>query len=438
MATTVDGLVSGMSTSTMISQLMQIEAAPQSRLKSKVTAAQTSVTAYQSVNTKLAALKTAADDLSQLHTWRAVKPVSSSPAVTATAVSGTTNATAGSITFDVVALARAQVSTARVAAGAENSTSGITITIAGVDADEDDVPDEVNIDISEDRTPNGIATAVNAAGIGVKASVVTTSTGESVLQFTSTQTGVAGGFTIGGLDFELKQAVPPQDALVQVGGADEDGGYSVTSSTNTFTGLMSGVSLTATKVESGVTIDATADTDGIADKIKAMVDAANSVLSEVGKQTAYDAASGKGSTLSGDFMVRQITQAVLSAVSQGHGTGADQVSLNKLGIQLERSGKLAFNKTDFESAYKLDPAKIQAAGIGVADTFEALAKKQTDNVTAAVTGRKSVIDSMNDQIDNWDIRLSARQVALTKQYASLETALSNLRSQSSYLSSQLG
>jgi flagellar hook-associated protein 2 len=59
-------------------------------------------------------------------------------------------------------------------------------------------------------------------------------------------------------------------------------------------------------------------------------------------------------------------------------------------------------------------------------------------VTNAVTGRKSYIDSMNAQIDNWDIRLSARQEALTKQYASLETALSNLKSQSSYLSSQLG
>ena len=45
---------------------------------------------------------------------------------------------------------------------------------------------------------------------------------------------------------------------------------------------------------------------------------------------------------------------------------------------------------------------------------------------------------MNAQIDNWDVRLSARQEALTKQYASLETALSNLRSQSSYLASQLG
>jgi len=45
---------------------------------------------------------------------------------------------------------------------------------------------------------------------------------------------------------------------------------------------------------------------------------------------------------------------------------------------------------------------------------------------------------MNAQIDNWDIRLEQRRTTLTKQYAGLETALSNLKSQSNYLASQLG
>jgi flagellar hook-associated protein 2 len=229
--------------------------------------------------------------------------------------------------------------------------------------------------------------------------------------------------------------VAASDATLQVGGAEDEGGYSVTSSTNTFTGLMSGVTLTASKLETGVTVDVSADTSGIADKIKAMVDAANDLLSEVGKQTAFNAGTGKGSTLTGDFMVRQISQAVLSTVSQGQ---ADIGSLSKMGIELDRSGKLTFKKDTFEAAYKADPSTIQTAGLSFAETVEDLTIKQTADVTNAVTGRKSYIDSMNAQIDNWDIRLSARQEALTKQYASLETALSNLKSQSSYLSSQLG
>jgi len=427
-ATTVDGLVSGMSTSTMINQLMQIEAAPQTRLQTKVTSAESVVTSYQSVNSKLAALKTAADDLSQLSTWRSIKPTSSSTAVTAAATPGSTATQTGSLSFDVVQLAKAQISTARVDSEADiTSSDSFTISVG--------TGDPVNIDLAGKRTAQGVSDAINNAGVGLKASVVKTSTGESVLQLTAAKPGTENGFTVSGVDFELKTAAAAQDAIIQVGGADEDGGYSVTSSSNTFTNLMPGVTLTATKVESGVTIDVAADSGGIADKIKAMVDAANAVLSEVTKQTKYDAASSKGSALTGDFMVRQISQTVLSAVSQGQaGIG----SLSKLGVQLDRDGTLSFKKADFEAAYVADPDKIQTAGIAMAGTFEALAKKQTDNVTSAITGRKSLIDSMNDQIDDWDLRLEARREALTKQYAALETALSNLKSQSSYLSSQLG
>jgi flagellar hook-associated protein 2 len=427
-ATTVDGLVSGMSTSTMINQLMQIEAAPQTRLQTKVTSAESVVTSYQSVNSKLAALKTAADDLSRLSTWRSIKPTSSSTAVTAAATPGSTATQTGSLSFDVVQLAKAQISTARVDSEADiTSSDSFTISVG--------TGDPVTIDLAGKRTAQGVSDAINNAGVGLKASVVKTSTGESVLQLTAAKPGTENGFTVSGVDFELKTAAAAQDAIIQVGGADEDGGYSVTSSSNTFTNLMPGVTLTATKIESGVTIDVAADSGGIADKIKAMVDAANAVLSEVTKQTKYDAASSKGSALTGDFMVRQISQTVLSAVSQGQ---ADIGSLSKLGVQLDRDGTLSFKKADFEAAYVADPDKIQTAGIAMAGTFEALAKKQTDNVTSAITGRKSLIDSMNDQIDDWDLRLEARREALTKQYAALETALSNLKSQSSYLSSQLG
>lgn len=431
MASTVDGLVSGLSTSSMISQLMSIEAAPQNRLKTKVSDAQTTVTSYQSVNTKLAAMKTAADDLSQLSTWRSIKPTSSSASVTAAATPGVTSTQTGSLTFDVVQLAKAQVSTARVNADAPIADNDfISITVS-----DDPNAQPVQVNLNGNRTAQGVSDAINNAGLAVKASVVTTSTGESVLSLTAAKTGEANRFAVSGLNIGLKDAVPPQDALLQVGGAEEDGGYQVKSSSNTFTDLMKGVTLTASKVETGVSVEVTADTAGMADKVKAMVDAANAVISEVTKQTKYDATTKKGSALSGDFMVRQITQSVLSAVSQGQ---EDIGSLSKLGVQLEKDGTLSFKKEAFEASYAADPDKFQAAGIAMADTFEALAKKQTDNVTAAITGRKSIIDSMTDQIDNWDIRLEQRRTTLTKQYASLETALSNLKSQSSYLASQLG
>lgn len=426
MTSSIDGLVSGLNTSTLIKSLMQVEAAPQTRLKTKVTAAETVVTAYQAVNTKLAALKSASDDLSQLSTWRSIKPDSTSTSVTATAAGGL-NTTTGSVTFDVVGLARAQVSTARVAATGDVTTAdSFTVQIG--------TGDPVVIDVSADKTAQGISDAVNAAGINVKASLITTSGGENILQMTSTKTGADNAFVVAGLDFSPLTAVYATNAAIQVGGADEDGGYTVTSATNTFTGLMAGVTLTVNKVESGVTVNVSSDVSGIAAKFQAMVDAANATLAEVGKQTAYDPDTKKGSALTGDFMVRQITSSVLSTVSQGL---ADFGSLSKLGIQLDKSGQLTFDADTFTAAYNADPDAIKVAGTAVAASFEALSVKQQENVTSAITGRKTLIDSMNDQIDNWSTRLSARQEALQKQYATLETTLSKLQSQSTWLSGQI-
>ncbi len=54
-----------------------------------------------------------------------------------------------------------------------------------------------------------------------------------------------------------------------------------------------------------------------------------------------------------------------------------------------------------------------------------------------INGRKSLIDNMNDQISGWDVRLAARKLALTRQFSAMETSLSSLNNQSSWLSGQL-
>jgi flagellar hook-associated protein 2 len=443
----VDGLVSGLSTSSLITSLMQVEAAPQDRLKSKVTSAQTAVASYQSVNSKLSALKSAADDLGHLSTWRAIKPTSSSTSVTATAVGGTNTAT-GTIAFDVVHLAKGQISTARVdPSAALDVPDSITIQIGSA------AP--VTVDVSRNKTAQGISDAINAAGIAVKASVVTTGSAQNVLQLTGTKTGESNAFTATGLEnVGLVTAVPAQNAELQVGGTDAQGGYSVTSATNTFTGLMAGVTLTVGKEETGVTVSVDADVSGIAAKFQKLVDAANAALDEIGTQTAYDASTKKGSPLTGDFTVREMSNTILSFVSRGlswddptfvddPNDATDKAakiafgSLSQLGIQLDRSGRLTFDKDAFTAAHNADPSRIQTAGIALADQVESLAGKQSDTVTAVITGRKSEIDSLNSQIDNWDIRLVAKREALQKQYSGLETALSNLKSQSTWLSGQI-
>src|SRR3954453_2752647 len=125
MATTVDGLVSGLDTTTIISQLLQLQAAPQDRLKSTLSSTQAEVTAFQAVNTKVASLQTAAEKLAKAATWGSVAATSSSTAVTATASSG---ALAGSLTFAVKALAAAKSSISDQTFSSTTTAGAITDT----------------------------------------------------------------------------------------------------------------------------------------------------------------------------------------------------------------------------------------------------------------------------------------------------------------------
>lgn len=467
MTSSVDGLVSGLSTSSLINQLLSVEAAPQTRLKAKVKTAETVLTAYQTVNTKLSAFKSTAGDLSQLSNWRAIKPASTSTSVTAVA-NGSIGSMPGSLKFDVKSVAVAQTTTLPV--------------VTRVDVDNDGTPDvtdypelngtsykltdttalditvgsgtPVSVDISKDASADGIAKAVNDANLGIRAYVVKTSATEGVLQFVSSKPGTANAFTISGLEgagtgSTDPATAAPTDAKIQVGTLGA-GGYEVTSSTNTFTDVMPGVTMTVSKEDTGVTVTAGADVESIASKFQAMVDAANATLAEIQSQSAYDQTTKKGSPLTGDFMVRQVTQAILSAVSTGltypktdnttdppTTVNVNFGSLSDLGIQLNRDGLLSFNASKFTAKYSEDPSRIQGGGIALGNAFKDLAGKQSTSITSVVTGRKNDIDAINDQISDWDVRLAAKREALQKRYADLETSLGKLKSQSSWLSGQL-
>ncbi|SDT75920.1 flagellar filament capping protein FliD [Actinoplanes derwentensis] len=467
MGSSVDGLSSGLNTTSMITQMMQVEAAPQTKLKTKVETAQNVITSYQTVNAKLKATKSAADSLGSLGSWRALKTTSSSSSVTATAAGGLAGMT-GSVKFDVSSVARSQTTVLKVADTTAEGTFPTSIMVQPGSWSTDGngveqftaVGDPVEVTIPEPRKADSLTSAMNSAtdangvSLGIRAYTVTTSGSEGVVQFAGMKSGSANGFQIAGLENSGTGGTGPEstsakDAVLTMnpGTAAE---YKVTSATNTFSALMPGVTISVSKQETGVTIDAASDSKAISDKVQALVDAANAALSEIKTQTAYDPDTRTGSPLTGDFTVRQMNQAVLSLISGGlsydksvtaNNTPTTETvnfgSLNQLGISLSRDGQLSFDSTAFAKAYADDPGKIQEAGMAFGSQVRALSDKQSITVTNVITGRKNEIDSLNEQIDNWDVRLSLRKEALQRQYAALETSLGTLKNQSSWLSGQL-
>ncbi|NJC66351.1 flagellar filament capping protein FliD [Planosporangium flavigriseum] len=423
-----------MNTSQVIDQLMQLEARPQTMLKAKVSKENLIVAAYQAVNSKMAALKTAAEAFTAPNaltptnpTWQAVKATSSATSVTATA---TTGASPVSLTFDVTALAKAQVTTASYASATATATTGssVDLTVAGTTT-------TINL---TDTSVQGVASAINAAKTGVTAAVVTTTTG-TVLQLTGDKTGAANSFSITGLSAATTNIVTASDAQITVGDP-ASGGYVVTSATNSFTNLMNNVTVNVSKLETGVTMTVAADPESIADKMQALVDAANSALAQVGTYTTYNSTAKSGGVLTGDYTVRLLRDNILSAVSNGL---AGYGSYKQVGVDLDKTGKLTFDRSAFIVAYNANPASVQnGVSNGVATSLSKIAKDATDFVsgtlTTAIQSGQDQVKDLNNRIADWDSRLQMRQTALKRQFAAMEAALGQLKNQSSWLAGQIG
>ncbi len=425
---TVDGLVSGLDTTAIITQLMQVEAAPQTSLKNKVTAQQKIVSAYQSINAKMLAVKNAANALGLDTTWQAIQAGSSSTAVT---VAASSSSATGSFTFDVKALAKAQVRTATVASsGAITTGAGLDITIGAT---------TTHIAVSTD-TAQGVADAINAsAAAGVKAAVLTTDQGTK-LQLTATKTGTSNAFTITGLQAATTVASAAADAQIQMGTLGA-GGYTVTQATNTFTGLINGVTLTANTVQDGVTVTVTADADAIANRMQALVDAANAAISDLTSNVSYDPTAKKAGLLMSDHVARELHAKLRAVVSRGQVPGYGD--FKQLGVQTDSKGKITLDRAAFIAAYQANPTSVKAAVAtnGLAKGFEDLGTAATDvttgSLTLAIQDGNSYISNLNLRVSEWDARLSLKKVALQKQFTNLETALGKMKSQSSWLSAQI-
>lgn len=425
-SSSIDGLISGLSTSDLISKLMQTESAGQTRLKTKVNSQQQVITSLQSINTKVAALKTATAAATDALNWSSAKATSSSDAISVSAGSG---ATTGKLILDVKELAQVGVKTAKVAAATTDitDTTGLSITIGATTTQITPTVD----------TAQGVVDAINKAGIGVSATLVNSSDNGTILQLTGTKTGTDNEFSVSGLTPALTQISAAANARIQVGNP-ASGGYSLTSSTNTFTNVLPNVTLTANKMQDGITVTVGSDVDTVASKVQAMVDAANNLMTEAGTQTAIKtSATGtvSGNALSGNLMVRQLQQSVLSSVTNGM---ADFGSFKQIGVQTDRYGKLTFDKVAFTAAYTADPTKTQnAISNGIGKAFTDLTTRANTDITSVIQSGNNTIRGLNDQIDNWSVRLQIRQATLQRQFTNLEVALGKMKDQSSWLAGQI-
>jgi flagellar hook-associated protein 2 len=423
----VDGLVSGLSTSSLITQLMQVEALPKQSLSKKVTSEQSAVTAYQSISGKMLSLQTTAEALTKDTAWNALSVSSSSSTVKASA---TSSAATGTLRLNVTSVASPHM----VRSDTVTGLTGTVATSAGIDIVTSSGTTHV---ATSDTSLSGVVSAINAkSGLGVVAQSVQVSPGVYRMQLTSTKTGETSEFSVQGLTVGTDVSAEGSDAAVTVGTGP--GAYTVTAASNTFSDLIPGVTFTVAKLENDVTLTTSRNPDAIAQSVQSMVDAYNAAITDIGTQTASGTEKTKPGALAGDGAVRQLRQAMGIAVSDPL-TGSR--SLDQYGIELDRYGKATFDKTAFLNSYNADPASTRSGVAELGTRLTTLAKSATDatkgSLTMAVKGRQDTIDDLNDRIADWDVRLDLRRAGLQRQFSAMEVALSKLKDQSSWLAGQI-
>jgi flagellar hook-associated protein 2 len=451
MSMSVDGLVSGMDTTSIISKLMQVEAGPQNALKAKLSTTQSSASAYRTVNTTFLAITAAADNALKPDLWTTTKATSSSTAnATATASSG---ALTGSLTFSVTQLATSHA--------VANSNPGTwTSSTSAYGASSIEVFDKLGVSkgivpIGGTQTVADAAAAINASSTGLSAAVVQVSATEVALQVTSKSTGADSQFTFTGAGtFSVNNQA--QDAKLSIGTINP---YTVSSPTNTFASVLPGTTITATKADplTQVTVSVVSDPAAVASKMQTLVDAVNASIKNVKDYTST--ASGSTAALKGDWSVSSLAGSLANAVSSAVGPDGSPV---QVGFQLNKDGTVAFDKAKFIAALNDTPDLAQRMVLGspakdpngipgdfddvkaidgIATRLRKVAVSASDATTGTLVslanGQDSLVKDIQDRISAWDLRLAKRKETLTSQFTAMETALSSLKNQSSWLAGQI-
>lgn len=451
MSMSVDGLISGMDTTTLISQLMQTEAAPQTALKTRLRVSELTASAYRTVNSAFAAVRAAAESALEPAAWTPVKATTSSPTVSVSASNGVTP---GSLTFTVDRLATSNSILYRNAGTWSSASSPYGASEIQM-RDDRDVLLTPPITVGGTGTLADAAAAVNAAtDFKLSASVIQLDSGEAALRVVSKETGAASKFSFAGAPGTPTVTTIGVDAQISLG---TDAAVSITSGSNTFDAVLPGATFTVSERSSAaITVTVAEDAEGVAARVQSLVDAVNSAVATVRKYT--NNAKGSTEVLKGDFSVSQLAGQLLDGVTFAVG---DDGSPALVGLQLgkdPKDPKITFDKAKFLSALANDPTLARrmvagapagtaadatpvAAVTGIAERVLAVSKAASDSATGSLVklaeGQDSMVKDIQERIEAWDLRLAKRKETLTRQFTAMEVALSSLRNQSTWLAGQI-
>jgi flagellar hook-associated protein 2 len=339
-------------------------------------------------------------------------------------------ATAGTLYTDPIA---AGASTSFLASG--QTTGDVKLEVGGASGTTYDIPITQGSNDTLTTLASYINTQSSANNWGVTASVVTDTSGSRLALF-SQNTGTAGALDIANNSNTTLNFDTP------VGGTDASlniDGVPFSSTTNTVTGAIQGVTLNLASASPGTTVQlaVSPDTNQITAAVNNFVSAYNAVVSTINTQYVVDpTGSTPAPPLESDISLRSLQSSILSDAAYAIGGNNGYVNLASLGINMNDDGTLTVGSNasgeTFADVVETDPSAVQnffqnSSNTGFANSFNS----DLTNLTDATTGPLNV-DLAQDQaegtdltttIANFQTQLTSETQSLTSQYDAVNASL---------------
>ncbi len=445
------GVGTGIDLSSLLSKLVAAESAPITLLDARQTSFKNQLSAMGRIQS---AVQTLADAAEAIATESGFKGFSASVADSDYAsASATGYAAPGTFSLRVEQLAQANKLLSSVAPSVSAGT--LTLELGDISggsfvAKSGSSPVVVNFTGS---TIEELRAAINDADAGVTATIINGASGKQLL-LTSDETGVENTLRItggGGLSGLTYDPIAPSAAFTEKSAAQNAeallDGVLVSSSSNTLSEVMTGVSLTLTKAHDPLdTNDATtltigSDADGMSERVQAFVTAWNDLNTLSKSLTKYDTTTQTGSVLTGDGTVSSVNNKLREVLfSSPSGISTAFPTLADLGISLQADGSLELDESEFATAIATNLSGVSATVTGFAAAFQTTAEALLDT-EGTISVRQASLDTLIDNLDTrreeLERRVAAIEARYSKQFTALDKLMSQLQVQSTYLTQQL-
>lgn len=437
MGISVGGLVSGIDTDSLVAGLVAAYGTPKTVMESQLADLQEEQDAFAGLDTRLTTLRTSLEKVSTTDSFEAYTATSADDSYVG--VTASTGAIAGrySVKVNQLATSASQLSQGFASKTTDGAlgTGTFALTYGST---------TTNITVDSTTSLSDLADAINDQADGVSAYVMNTgdATTPYRLVLTGDDTGAANTISVdtsamsGGTAPAFTEVSAAEDAEVEING------ITITDSDNTIDQAIPGLSFTAEALTStAVNVDVSLDTTAMADKIKAVVDAYNSVMSYVGVKSSYNADADIKGPFVGQGLVSTITDSLSSMITAQYGSNAVN-ALSQMGISTEKDGSLTFDTTAFSEAFAANPDDVIALftdeTTSFTATFDAALKSLTEGEYSPLEARgdslQDDIDTTSDRIDTLTANLTKYEERLKKQFSKMEILMSQAQTAQSALS----